>query len=151
MTPHLILGWQEWVALPDLGLPALKAKIDTGAKTSALHTHAIEAYGPAHDQKVRFTIHPDPDCPELEILTSADVVDRREVVSSNGERELRFVIVTRLSLGGHAWPIEITLTNRERMTHRMLLGRQAIRANMLVDPATKFRQPTLSYELYGEI
>lgn len=151
MNPHLILGWQEWVALPDLGLLALKAKIDTGAKTSALHTHAIEPCGSAGRQRVRFIIHPNPERPELEVIASADVVDRREVISSNGERELRFVIATRLSLGKHAWPIEITLTNRDRMTHRMLLGRQAIQADMLVDPAAKFCQPLLSYTLYGHI
>ena len=147
-TP-LILGWQEWVALPDLGLPALKAKIDTGARTSALHTHLIEPYGSAERPMVRFTVHPDPDREDLQVEAHAAVIDQREVTSSNGERELRFVIETRLSLGEWEWPIEITLTNRERMAYRMLLGRQAIRPNVLVDPDAKFHQPVLSYELYG--
>ena len=147
-TP-LILGWQEWVALPDLGLPALKAKIDTGARTSALHTHQIEPYGSAEQPMVRFTVRPDPDREDLQIEARAAIIDQREVTSSNGERELRFVIETRLSLGAWEWPIEITLTNRERMAYRMLLGRQAIRPNVLVDPDAKFHQPVLGYELYG--
>jgi ribosomal protein S6--L-glutamate ligase len=147
-TP-LILGWQEWVALPDLGLPALKAKIDTGARTSALHTHQIEPYGSAKRPRVRFTVRPDPDREDLQIEASAAIIDQREVTSSNGERELRFVIETRLSLGAWEWPIEVTLTNRERMAYRMLLGRQAIRPNVLVDPDAKFHQPVLGYGLYG--
>jgi ribosomal protein S6--L-glutamate ligase len=149
MPSPLILGWQEWVALPELGLPALKAKIDTGAKTSALHTHSIEAFGPSSRPMVRFTVRPDPKCADLEIAVAAAVVDRREVTSSNGERELRFVISTRVQMGTDTWPIEVTLTNRDRMAYRMLLGRQAIRRNVLVDPDTTFRQPRLSYTLYG--
>jgi len=148
MPSRMILGWQEWVALPDLGLPALKAKIDTGAKTSALHTRLIEPFGPSARPMVRFTVRPNPKQADLEIETAAAVIDRREVISSNGERELRFVIATRLSLGAQAWPIEVTLTNRERMAYRMLLGRQGIRPNMLVDPDASFHQPKLSYTLY---
>ena len=147
-TP-LVLGWQEWIALPELGLPALKAKIDTGAKTSALHTYRIEPFGTTKRPKVRFTVHPDPKRSHLEITASAPVVDQREVTSSNGERELRFVIATLIQIGAHGWPIEVTLTNRERMSYRMLIGRQAIRPNVLVDPDASFRQPRLSYTLYG--
>ncbi len=146
---RLIVGWQEWVALPDLGLPALKAKIDTGARTSALHTDFIEPFGTSRQPKVRFSIHPNPDT-DLEILATADVIDRREVISSNGVRELRYVIETGLCLVGLQWPIEVTLTNREHMTYRMLIGRQAIRSDMLVDCAVSFRQPRLSYRLYAD-
>ncbi len=149
MPSPLILGWQEWVALPELGLAALKAKIDTGAKTSALHTHRIEPFGTTKRPMVRFTVHPDPECPELEIGATAAVIDQREVMSSNGERQLRYVIATRVQIGAHNWPIELTLTNRERMSYRMLVGRQAIRPNVLVDPDASFRQPRLSYTLYG--
>jgi len=148
MSTKLILGWQEWVALPELGLPALKAKIDTGAKTSALHTHSIEPFQSGAKSMVRFTVRPSPARTSLEVGAEAEVVDRREVTSSNGERELRYVIATRLMLGGEVWPIEVSLTNRERMTYRMLIGRQAIRDDMLVDPAAKFRLPKLSYTLY---
>ena len=145
---RLIVGWQEWIALPDLGLPALKAKIDTGAKTSALHTHSIDPYGSSKRPKVRFSVRPSPES-DLEIVATADVTDRREVMSSNGVREMRYVIETTLSLGGRQWPIEVTLTNREHMTYRMLIGRQAIRADMLVDCGASFRQPRLSYRLYA--
>jgi ribosomal protein S6--L-glutamate ligase len=148
LPSRLIVGWQEWVALPDLGLPALKAKIDTGAKTSALHTHSIEAYGSSKRPMVRFSVRPNPDARDPEVEASASVIDQREVISSNGVRELRFVIRSRLSIGGRSWPIEITLTNRERMTYRMLIGRQAIRADMLVDAASSFRQQKLNYGLY---
>lgn len=146
---RLIVGWQEWVALPELGLPALKAKIDTGAKTSALHTHFIEPYGNGRRLKVRFAVRPSPESSDLEIAASADVVDRREVISSNGAPELRYVIMTTLRIGGREWPIEVTLTNRERMAYRMLIGRQAIRSDMLVDCGASFRQPRLSYRLYA--
>lgn len=145
---RMIVGWQEWVALPALGLPALKAKIDTGAKTSALHTHSIEPYGPARRRKVRFSVRPRPD-DDLEVVATADVVDQREVTSSNGVRELRYVIETDLSLGGRRWPIEVTLTNRVHMAYRMLIGRQAIPTDMLVDCAASFRQRRLSYRLYA--
>jgi ribosomal protein S6--L-glutamate ligase len=148
MPSPLILGWQEWIALPELGLPALKAKIDTGARTSALHTHLIEPFGSSKRPMVRFTVRPNPKCADLEIAATAPVIDRREVTSSNGERQLRFVIATRVQLGAHGWPIEVTLTNRERMSYRMLLGRQAIRPNVLVDPDASFHQPRLSYTLY---
>ncbi len=147
---RLIVGWQEWVALPDLGLPALKAKIDTGAKTSALHTQSIEAFGSSKRPRVRFSVRPSPNS-DLEITATANVLDRREVTSSNGVRELRYVIETRLSLGGREWPIEVTLTNREHMTYRMLLGRQAMRSDMLVDCAASFCQPRLSYRLYARV
>jgi ribosomal protein S6--L-glutamate ligase len=146
---RLIVGWQEWVALPDLGLPALKAKIDTGAKTSALHTHFIESYGTGKRPRVRFSVRPSPDAGDLEVAATADVIDRREVISSNGVRELRYVIRTPLRIAGRQWPIEITLANREHMTYRMLIGRQAIRSDMLVDCAVSFCQPRLSYSLYA--
>ena len=91
---RLIVGWQEWISLPELGLPALKAKIDTGAKTSALHTHSIEPYGSAKRPKVRFSVRPSPQSGDLEVAATADVVDRREVISSNAERELRCLLYT---------------------------------------------------------
>jgi len=100
---------------------------------------------------VRFGIHPIPGGNAIEIYCSAPVLDRREVTSSNGERETRFVIVSRVRIGERDWPIEITLTNRESMSYRMLLGRQAIRDDMMIDPAGSFRQPLLSYRLYRAI
>jgi ribosomal protein S6--L-glutamate ligase len=143
-----IVGWEEWVALPDLGLPAIKAKIDTGARTSALHAFTIEAFGLPEQPMVRFAIHPVPGREDIEVVCTAPVIDRREVTSSNGEREMRYVIEARIVMGERAWPIEITLTNRETMAYRMLLGRQAIRDDMFVDASTSFRQPRLSHKLY---
>lgn len=141
----LVLGWREWVALPALGLPALKAKIDTGARTSALHASSIvELAG----DRVRFTVEPAPKHPELIVEIEAPVIDRREVTSSNGEEELRPVIVTDVAIAGRSWPIEITLTNRDAMLARMLLGRQALRHDVLIDPSSRYRQPRLSFKLY---
>ncbi|KWT69290.1 hypothetical protein APY04_1373 [Hyphomicrobium sulfonivorans] len=148
---RLIVGWQEWVSLPELGLPALKAKIDTGAKTSALDTHSLEPFDTSRRPRVRFHVRPCPEAPELEVPVSADIFDRREVVSSNGVSELRYVISTHLSIGGRQWPIEVTLANREHMAYRMLIGRQAIRTGLLVDCRASFCQPRLSYDLYDGI
>ncbi len=145
------LGWEEWLGLPDLGLPAIKAKIDTGAKTSALHASIIEPFGPAGAPQVRFLIQPDPDDPQLEVTCSAPVVDRREVTSSNGETELRYVIETMAQMGGRRWPIQLTLSNRETMTYRMLFGRAAVQPNMIVDPNASFLQPALDYSLYQNL
>ena len=146
---RLIVGWQEWIALPDLGLPALKAKIDTGAKTSALDTHFLETFDTSRRPRVRFHVRPCPEAPDLEVSVSADIADQREVISSNGVSELRYVISTHLSIGGRQWPIEVTLANREHMAYRMLIGRQAMRAGLLVDCRASFCQPRLSYDLYG--
>jgi len=143
-----ILGWEEWLSLPGLGLPAVKAKVDTGARTSALHAFQIEMFGSVSAPMVRFGVHPVPGRESIEVFCSAPVVDRREVTSSNGEREMRLVIATPVRIGAREWPIEVTLTNRESMSYRMLLGRQAIREDMFVDPATSFRQRRLSYKLY---
>ena len=100
LSSDFVIGWEEWVALPDLGLPAIKAKVDTGARTSALHASVIEPFGPADRPQVRFLIQPDPDNPGLEITCSAPVTDRRNVTSSNGETELRYVIAARLRVAG---------------------------------------------------
>ena len=148
MSQAIVLGWEEWVALPDLKLPAIKAKIDTGAKTSALHAFVIEPYGPPGRQSVRFGVHPAPRKPEIELYCTADVIDRRDVMSSNGERERRYVIMTTLQIGTHKRAIEVTLTNRAEMSYRMLLGRQALRGGILVDPSASFHQPRLGYKLY---
>lgn len=148
VTETYTLGWEEWVDLSDLGLPAIKAKVDTGAKTSALHAVEFEPFGPADNPQVRFLIQPDPQNPNLELTCSARVVDRRDVTSSNGETELRYVIETLAKVGDRSWPIQITLTNRENMTFRMLLGRQAIGDDMVVDPNESFVQPKLNYDTY---
>ena len=93
-----VLGWEEWVSLSDLSLPAIKAKIDTGAKTSALHAVAIEPFGTDKNPQVRFMIHPDPADPTVEVVCSAKIIDRRNVTSSNGVSELRYVIRVNISV-----------------------------------------------------
>ena len=151
MPTEFILGWEEWLSLPDLGLPAIKAKVDPGARTSALHAFQIEPFGPATAPMVRFGIHPIPGREDIEIYCSAPVIDRREVTSSNGEKESRYVIRSRVKIADRSWSIELTLTNRESMSYRMLLGRQAIQEEMLVEPSSSFRQPRLSYKLYRHL
>lgn len=151
MCSDFVIGWEEWVSLPDLGLPAIKAKVDTGARTPALHASIIEPFGPADRPQVRFMLQPDPDKPELEITCSAPVIDRRYVTSSNGDSEQRYVISTRIRIADRIWPIEMTLTDRSSMAYRMLLGRSAIDADMVVDPNRSFIQPALSFGLYRNI
>jgi ribosomal protein S6--L-glutamate ligase len=144
----LLLGLAEWVALPDLGLPAIRAKVDTGAKTSALGARDIERFAGPDGPMVRFTVHPVPGRPDIAVPCTAPLVDRRAVASSNGGRQVRPVIQTTLALGGRAWPIEVTLANREGLSYRMLLGRQALPKGTLVDPSSVRRQPRLSYSAY---
>jgi ribosomal protein S6--L-glutamate ligase len=106
------IGWEEWIALPEFGLPAIKARIDTGARMPALHASIIEPFGPAERPQVRFLIQPNPDNPDLEITCSAPVIDRRYVTSSNGDSEQRYVISTPIRVAERTWPIEVTLTDR---------------------------------------
>lgn len=146
-----ILGWEEWVSLPGLGIPAVVAKIDTGAKTAALHATAIEPFGSERRPYVRFKVHPVPDRPEIEINCSAKVVDRREITSSNGETELRYVIETHVRIDDEQWPIEVSLTNRDSMQYKMLLGRRAIGDSMIVDPNRRNLQPKLSFDAYSAV
>ncbi len=144
----LTFGWEEWIALPELGLPAIKAKVDTGARTSALHAHDIEVFGPAAKPKVRFNVHPIAGREDIAITCSAPLVDRREVTSSNGESEQRYVISTTLEVAGENWPIDVTLTNRAGMTSRMLLGRQALNDHITITATERRLQPDLSYDVY---
>ncbi len=145
---EIVLGWEEWLELPQLGLPAIKAKVDTGARTSAIHAFMIEPYKSRGKDRVRFGIHPIPDKPDITIFCSAELVDQREVTSSNGEMELRYVVRTPVRIGGQEWLIEISLTNRENMQYRMLFGRSALRDNVIVDPNLSCAQGTLSPDLY---
>ena len=136
------------MGLPGLGLPALKAKVDTGARTSALHAFDIEPFGPAARPKLRFAVHPVPGRTDLTIACSATIRDRREVTSSNGESELRYVIETVLRLGEAEVPVEVTLSDRTNMAYRMLIGRQAIQPEWHSSPTASFCQPRLTYDIY---
>ena len=147
----LKFGWEEWVSLPDLGVPAIRAKVDTGARTSALHAFDIETFGKKSAPMVRFTLHPIPGRDDVVIHCSAPLKDRREVTSSNGEKELRHVIETTLDVAGQRWPIEVTLTNRDGMASRMLLGRQAMKDHINIVATDRFLQPELSYDVYDTL
>jgi hypothetical protein len=129
----LIIGWREWVALPELGIPAVKAKIDTGARTSALDTFSLETFTLDGKLRARFGVHPVRRRPDIKIFCIADVIDERIVTNSGGRQEQRLVIRTPVRMGHLEWPIEITLANRESMRFRMLLGRSALNERVLVD------------------
>ncbi len=134
----LIIGWREWAALPELGVERIKAKIDTGARTSAIHAFDIEVSKKKGRDWVRFAIHPyQKDDTKIQMCT-CPVLDIRIITNSGGAREQRVVIETQLSLGNFSWPIEVTLTNRDVMGFRMLVGRTAIKGQFLVDPGRSF-------------
>lgn len=130
------VGWREWIALPDLDLPAIKAKVDTGARTSALHAWHVEAYESGGAPWVAFRLHPLQRNTTLSRVCHAPVHDRRMVSDSGGHRERRYVIETTMTLGNRGWPIEITLTDRDTMLFRMLLGRQAMHGLRVVPDAS---------------
>lgn len=148
ISEEFTFGWEEWVSLPALGLPALKAKVDTGARTSALHAFEIEPFGPANKPLIRFNVHPIAGRDDVEVSCSAPLIEQRDVTSSNGETETRYVIETRIEVAGRTWPIEVTLTDRRNMTSRMLLGRQALGPEITVHPSDRFFQPELDYDIY---
>ena len=136
--PLPTVGWREWVNLPELGIPKIKAKIDTGARTSALHAFALRPFKEGNQDRIRFDIHPEQHNTQLVVTCEADILDTRTVTDSGGHREERFVILTPVIIAGQMWPIEITLTERDTMLFRMLLGRSAIRRRYLINPARSF-------------
>lgn len=128
-----MLGWREWVGLPELAIPAIKAKIDTGARTSALHAFYIEPFAKDEKEYVRFGVHLKRKTRTLEKECIARIIDRRTVTDSGGRSEERIVIRTPIMIGTDHWPVEITLTNREGMKFCMLLGRSALSGRFQID------------------
>lgn len=134
-----VIGWREWVLLPDLLAMPIKAKIDTGARTSSIHSFGTRRFTDRGEPHVEFLVHPRQGFDTPEIACVAPVKDERWVRSSNGESEFRIVVETVAHLGSINWPIELTLADRDVMGFRMLLGREAIRRRFLVDPARSYR------------
>jgi hypothetical protein len=133
-----VIGWREWVALPDFGVASMKAKIDTGARTSALHAFALEEFVEADQLWARFEIHPHQRTSRNAISVTAPVVEHRKIRSSNGVVQNRPVIRAALEAVGQTFTIDLTLTNRDEMGFRMLIGRAALRRRFLVDPTRSY-------------
>lgn len=138
--PRPFIGWREWIALPQFGIEPIKAKVDTGARSSALHAFNIKSFKQGDKTFVRFEIHPIQHSKAHLVAVQAELFDERSVRSSNGKAQLRPVIRTPLVLGKKRWSIELTLTNRDAMGFRMLLGRQAVRKRFLIDPGRSYIQ-----------
>ena len=131
----LRIGWREWVSLPDLRVAAIEAKIDTGARTSALHAYRIEPFRRAGALWLRFELHP---MQWSKVACEARAIDERTVRNSGGGIERRYVIKTLLKLGERSWPIELALANRDQMGFRMLLGRTALQGRALIEPGRSY-------------
>lgn len=140
-----VLGWREWVSLPDLGIAKIKAKVDTGARTSALHAFDVSLEERDDVKVVRFKIHPKQRDLTTVIECEAPLLDVREVRDSGGHSESRYVIETRISIGSSTHLAEMTLTNRDSMGFRMLIGRTTMKGTYLVDPGRSFLMKNVKY------
>lgn len=132
------IGWREIIALPELNIPEIKAKIDTGARTSALHAFHIQEFYLDDKPMVSFQVHPYQKNSHHTVTAIAELLGYKEVRNSGGNLQNRPVIKTKVEVNGNIWKIEVTLTNRDLMGFRMLLGRQALRGHFIVDPGRSF-------------
>ncbi len=136
--PPVVVGWREWVALPDLGGVVVRAKIDTGARTASLHAFGLELFERDGIEFARFAIHPDHRSPGPAIIVESPVIGHRAVRNPGGRSEERPVIKTRLKIGPHRVTAELNLTRRDTMGMPMLLGRHTLRRRFVVDPGRSF-------------
>jgi len=149
-TQKLKVGWQEWCALPAFHIPAIKAKIDTGAKTSAIHAFDIKPFHHHGCLYVRFALCPLQADQDILRMCSAEVIDQRWIMSSNGHKENRFVIQTSISMAEKTWDLELTLSDRDPLKFRLLLGRAALAERVVIDPSKRLCLGKLTYEqVYG--
>ena len=135
-----MLGWREWVGLPALNIAHIKAKIDTGARSSALHAYTIDPYRKGGQRWVMFAIHPLQKQTDVSIECHAPIKDRRLVTDSGGHKQRRYVIETQLALGPSLITAEMTLTNRDSMLFRMLIGRTTMNHSFIIDPSASYLQ-----------
>lgn len=134
VTESALAGWREWVSLPTLGIARIKAKLDTGARTSALHALRTERYIEGGVPHVRLHVQPRQRDGGRVLVVETAIIDERTVSDSSGRRERRIVVASELALGGARWPIELTITNRDSLRFRMLLGRSAMQGHLIIDP-----------------
>ncbi|WP_027723237.1 ATP-dependent zinc protease family protein [Maridesulfovibrio zosterae] len=133
-----VIGWREWAFFPELNIPAIKFKTDTGARTSCLHSFEHKLFKRNGEQWIKFGIHPAPKRTDIAIFCEAPVIDIRSITNSGGTSEERPVICTPINLGNMTWNIELTLTDRDSMKFRMLLGRKAMENRLIVDPSKSY-------------
>jgi hypothetical protein len=138
LTMTEVLGWREWVALPALGIDRIKAKVDTGARTSCLHAFDVHIDDTQGRKLVRFSMHPEQRSLDNAVDCVAPLIDEREVRDSGGHSEMRYVIATDIKIGAQTHRVEFTLTNRDSMGFRMLIGRTALKDRYLVDPGQSY-------------
>lgn len=147
---NMLVGWREWAALPELNIPAIKMKIDTGAKTSALHAFNVKSFEQDGQHFVSFEVHPLQKSKKVNHRCTARLVDERTVTSSNGHQETRLTIRTPIEMQGKKWDIDITLTKRDIMAYRMLLGREAMKS-ITVEPSKSFKGGKISKSELAEL
>lgn len=142
---RLIVGWREWAQLPELSIDHIKVKIDTGAKTSSLHAFQLSTVKHSGKDYVKFDIHPIQDIDTIIYTCISPIVDYRWITSSTGHRQQRFIIETQLKIGDYTSLVQLSLANRDEMGFRLLIGRAALKKEVLVDPAHSF---LLSHKTY---
>ncbi len=133
-----VIGWREWLAVPTLGIDRIKAKIDSGARTSSIHAFGVRTFAERGVPHVAFEVHPEQRRRRGAVDCIAEIRDERMVKSSTGHQQRRIVIQVEVAMAGVVWPIEVTLADRDRMGFRMLLGREAVKGRFVIDAGRSF-------------